>query len=160
MADDNRELGDILRTLTEEQLKFVGERLSCRTDAEAADRCGLPQRTVYGWDNKQDVNEAVRLARMDGLNVARERLRRMVGRALDVLDTEMDGKRRNSRPLDSAKEVLDRAGLVVVQKTEISGRDGGPIEHDVRGEMVDRMLAKVYGDNSDSGARALPEGGA
>ena len=127
MADDTRELEDILRTLTEEQLKFVAERLSCRTDAEAADKCGLPQRTVYGWDNKQDVNEAVRLARLDGLNVARERLRRMASKALSVLDSEMDGKGRNPKRYEAAIAVLDRVGLGAVTKIEQKNENSGEV---------------------------------
>lgn len=127
MTDEPRGLEDILRTLTEEQLKFVAERLSCRTDAEAADKCGLPQRTVYGWDNKQDVNEAVRLARLDGLNVARERLRRMAAKALTVLDNEMDGKSRNAKRYEAAIAVLDRVGLAAVQKVEQKSEQSGEV---------------------------------
>lgn len=135
MGDSERQLHDILQTLTEDQLRFVAERLSCRTDLEAAERCGLSKHTVYGWDNKQAINDAVMLARLDCLNVARERLRRMAGKALDVLGEEMDGKGRNAKKLEAALAVLDRAGLVVVSKIEQRTESSGDLI--VRVEYVD-----------------------
>lgn len=149
MADDTRQLEDILRTLSEDQLRFVAERLSCRTDAEAADKCGFPHRTVYGWDNKQDVNDAVRLAQLDGLNVARERLRRMAGKALTVLDAEMDGKHRNAKRYEAALAVLDRVGLAAVQRVEQKTENSG--------EMVIRV---EYADSNDNAAQTAPSASA
>lgn len=109
------ELQAVLRTLGPEQLRFVARRMHDVSDASAARAVGLSLDTVYGWTNKAAVNEAVRLAQLDGVNVARERLRRLATDAVDALAEEL-ANRRNPRRLDAAKDVLDRVGLGAVHK--------------------------------------------
>jgi len=125
--DGHEQLSDILRTLTPEQLKFVAARMYQRSDAAAARECDLPSSTVYGWDNKPDVDRAVQLAQLDGVHVAQERLRRLMDKAVDVLEGEMNGKSRNAKRLEAAIEVLDRVMGKATQRNEISGADGGPV---------------------------------
>lgn len=36
------------------------------------------------------------------------------------------------------------------QRQELTGAEGGPVQHDVHGDMLERMLQKVYGDSNDS----------
>jgi len=106
------EFDDILRMLTGAQLEFVTYRMHLPTDKAAAEKIGLAPDTVYGWPNKDAVNRAVRLAKLDGVQVGRERLRRLIGKAIDVLEDELDasGIGDNNR-LKAALEVLDRTGL-------------------------------------------------
>jgi hypothetical protein len=118
LDDTNRELGEILRTLSPEQLRFVAARMYERTDAAGARAAKLPPSTVYGWDNKAAVDLAVQLAQLDGVNVACERLKRLLDKAVDVLDDEMDGKGRNAKRLDAAIEVLDRVMGKAVQRID------------------------------------------
>ena len=119
------QLASILRTLSPDQIRFVQRRIYERTDADAARELGIPVSTVYSWDNKAAVNEAVMLARADGVHVAQERLTRLLAKAIDVLDAEMDDNRNR---LDAAREVMDRALGKAVQKQEHSGPGGGAIE--------------------------------
>ena len=124
--DERAELTIILKTLLPQQLDFVAARMWCATDADAARECGLSPDTVYGWPNKQEINDAVKLAKMDGVMVAHERLRRLVPKAVGVLEDEMEPRKR--RRLDAAKEVLSRGGVDVPRRVELTGIDGGPIE--------------------------------
>lgn len=134
MADNEQELNDILRTLNPQQLAFVQARMYCTTDAQAAKECHQVYSTVTGWDNKKDVNRAVMLARLDGVQIARESLRRMIPMALDALQEEL-ATRRNPKRIDAIREVLDRAGVDVTQKHDIRVR--GSLTLGVVEEIVD-----------------------
>jgi len=118
MDGNTSELSGILKQLTADQLKFVAARLNARTDKDAAETIGIPSQTVYNWSNKSAVDEAVKLAQLDTIEVARERLRRLLVTAIDVIEDEMkeDGKHR----LDAAKEVFDRVGLAIVRALDIT----------------------------------------
>lgn len=131
MDDNERQLRDVLQTLTTEQLRFVQIRMYERSDAAAARAMGMSENTVYAWDNKEDVRRAVQLARMDGLNVARERLKRLMDKALDVLDKEMDTR---TRRLDAATEVLNRVGLTQPHKVALTDPTGA---HEYSGGLAD-----------------------
>lgn len=117
MDGTNPELAEVLKQLTADQLRFVAARLNTNTDKAAAESVGIPPQTVYNWPNKGDIAEAVRLAQMDTVEVARERLRRLLLRAIDVLDEEMETDK--PKRLDAAKEVFDRGGLPPTQKLDI-----------------------------------------
>lgn len=141
LDDTNRELDEILRTLSPEQLRFVAARMYERTDAAGARAAKLPPSTVYGWDNKAAVDLAVQLAQLDGVNVACERLRRLLDKAVDVLEDEMEGRGRNAKRLDAAIEVLDRVMGKATQRNEITGVDNG--------ELTVHVVYDRSGDSSD-----------
>lgn len=122
---EERTLDDILATLTTQQLDFVAVRMYKKTDKEAAIELDIADNTVYGWPNKEDVNAAVRLAKLDGVNVAREKLKRLASKAVDTVDAAMGDKQ--SPGLTAALAVLNRVGLPEVQRHEVGGKDGGPI---------------------------------
>jgi len=126
-GEGERQLSEILRTLSPEQLRFVAARMYERSDRAAALECHLPPSTVYGWENLDEVREAVQLAQLDGVHVAQERMRRLMDKAVDVLADEMDGKSRNAKRLEAAVEVLDRVMGKAVQRNEVTGGDGGPV---------------------------------
>jgi hypothetical protein len=96
-----------------------------KTDKEAAQELGIAEDTVYGWPNKQDVNEAVKLAKLDGVNVAREKLKRLASKAVDIVGASMGDKEKPG--LSAALAVLDRIGMPEVRRQEIGGSGGGPI---------------------------------
>lgn len=127
LDDTNRELGEILRTLSPQQLRFVAARMYEPTDAAGARVAKLSSSTVYGWDNKADVDRAVQLAQMDGVHVAQERLRRLMDKAIDVLADEMDGKSRNAKRLEAAIEVLDRVMGKAVQHVDQRTENDGDV---------------------------------
>ena len=125
MESIERELEQLLKTFSPEQLSFVATRLLTRTDKEASEQLQLSYDTISHWPNKQDINRAVALARVDSVVLAREKLRRLAPRAVDVIDEEMrpSGEDR----LNAAKEVLNRIGIVVGKRVEHTGSGGGPI---------------------------------
>ena len=113
-------LQELLASFDEDQLRFVAARIHCKSDVDAARALGVKRGVIYNWGNKQDINEAVRLAQVRTLEVSRERLNRLVEKAVTVLDTEMDNKRNR---LNAAIQVLDRTGFGATQtvKNENSG---------------------------------------
>jgi len=141
MATDAERLQEILRTLTSEQLRFVARRMHEASDAAAADALKMPRQTMYNWPNKQDVNDAVLLARRDGVSVAKEELRRLGTDAVQVLGETMKDKR-NPRRQDAAGDVLDRIGLGKVTKVAPTDPSG---EHEYRSadDITDEELVAV-----------------
>lgn len=110
------ELLALLKTLSQIQVEFVSMRLSTKSDREAAEAIGISPVTVYKWPNKRVVNQVIRFAVLNNLEVARERLSRLTLKAVGVLDKEMDG----DKPLPPACEVLDRAGLSAKGQLEVT----------------------------------------
>lgn len=107
----NNELAELLRQMTDLQVRFVAERMNTGTDTEACERVGIDQRSVTRWKAAGvPIEEAVKLVRIDGVIAGREMLRRLVSHAVQTLATHM--RSRNARvSLDAAIEVLDRVGL-------------------------------------------------
>lgn len=110
------ELLTLLKTLSQAQVEFVAARLGTKSDKEAAQAIGIPPDTAYKWPNKSVINQILRLAVLNNLEVARERLSRLTLKAVGVLDKEMDG----DKPLPPACEVLDRAGLAARRELDVT----------------------------------------
>jgi hypothetical protein len=122
---DDRTLEQLLRTFSPVQLDFVAARITeAHTDKEAAQKIGISEDVAYAWPNKQDVNRAVLLAKLDGVSVAREKLVRLATKAVDKLGDKLD---QDDPALAALLAVLDRVGLPEVKRQEVSGTDGRPI---------------------------------
>lgn len=144
VTDDD--LDALLSTLSDLQLRFVKARLGAQSDAEAAEEIGIAAGTVYNWPNKEAVRAAVQLARKDAVAVAAERLRRLSNVAVDVYVEALEGE----ESVGVARDVLDRVMGRPTQRTEVSGRGGGPIEYkdvsytdDQRAEIISRLLDRA-----------------
>lgn len=119
-APDVKDLATLLKTLTASQLAFVRERLVTTTDAEAARIVGVAPETASRWKAAgAPIDEIIWLARSDSVEVAREELRRLATKAVNVIEDEMDRKR-GAKRLDAALAVLDRVGLVKAQSLDVT----------------------------------------
>jgi len=110
-VDDARDLSDIVRTLTTNQLAFAQARALASNDREAAEAIGLHPGTVYNWpiEIKESIDVAVTLFRDQVLEEAKGRLRMLSNKAVTVLDEEMNPGQRNR--LQAAQDVLNRNSL-------------------------------------------------
>jgi len=132
------EFTDVLKTLTPQQLDFVAARLNAKSDKEAAESVGVSPDVAYNWRNKEQVNLAVELGKVDGVLLAREKLRRLVYMAARVLEEEMgDGRKRR---LEAAKEVLDRTGIEKLKKVALTDPTG---EKEFKGFTNGERAARV-----------------
>lgn len=119
MSNNVNELEKLLKTLTPKQLDFVRERMWAGSDAEAARAIDVAAETVSRWKAAgAPIDAIVSLARVDTILVARERLRRLVDKAIDVLEAEMMGK--GGLRHSAAQEVLNRAGLDAPRKIDVT----------------------------------------
>ena len=131
------ELGLLLKELTPEQLSFVQHRLLSTSDAEAARRAGIARNTMLNWKaNGVPLDQIVQLSRLDGVEVAREKLRRLASRAVDVIEDEMEAKRGSPRRLEAALQALNRLGLEA--KTGVDVTSGGKSLFDLEDWKRDR----------------------
>lgn len=100
-------LDEIKRTLSPDQLRYLQERVLCRTDAEAARNCGISPNTVYTWNEKTLIQEAVNLLMDEGLQVSLDIMRRNLARAARVKVSGLDSKKEVIKQ-GAATEILDR----------------------------------------------------
>jgi hypothetical protein len=113
-------LQDLIAAFTAEQLDYLAVRPFVKYDKDAAKIIGLAAETVSRWENKQDVDMAVRMMKADGVIVASEILRRHLPEAAMAVTKELKNKRADVR-LKAAKEILDRGGVASLQRIEHSG---------------------------------------
>jgi hypothetical protein len=114
---NGNDLEALLKGLTPSQLLWVSKRIDAKTDTKACEDADIGMSTLGRW--KADgvpIDEVVRLIREDSVLLGKERLRRLVPKAIDVLEDELDGRRK----LDAAKEVLDRAGVDAPKQVDVS----------------------------------------
>jgi DNA-binding transcriptional regulator YdaS (Cro superfamily) len=147
---EERELQDILKTLTAEQLEFIAARMYERSDRAAARSIGMSESTVYQWENREDVKRAVVLARADGVNVVREKLRRLGTDAVQVIVEEMRFKGLGNKRLDAAQDVLNRIGVDAPKKVALTDPTGTR-EYRSVDDLSDEELAAIA-TSSSSGA--------
>ena len=117
-AANCNDLEALVKTFTTDQLKYLSVRPFVRFDKEAAKAVSISPGTVSRWENKADVDEAVRLMTMDGLVVASEMLRRHLPQAAQEIVDELTHKSTDVR-FRAAREVLDRGGLTTKQRHEV-----------------------------------------
>jgi hypothetical protein len=125
MAATMTRLDEIREQLAPDQLAFLAERVLCRTDKEAAANLGYSYSTVLSWSQKAIINEAVKLILADGVDVAREILRRGL---TDAARVKVDGLKARGMGTKqaAATEILDRFLGKPTQQSNINV-SGGPL---------------------------------
>jgi hypothetical protein len=88
------------------QIRYVVARAETKTDKEAAEAIGISPVTVKNWDNKADVDEAVRQMHMDGVVTALEIRRRALARAMAVKVGALESDNEKIRQ-DAATELIE-----------------------------------------------------
>jgi hypothetical protein len=118
-------LDDILKQLTITQLRFIVARNESKSDREAAEMIGISPSTVKGWDNKAQVDEAIRLMLFDGIVMARTLRRRNLAKAMAV---KVAG-------LNSVDEKLRQSVATEIVEWEM-GKAQGSVDVTSKGEQI------------------------
>lgn len=143
-------LEELVKDFTIAQLRYIAIRPFVRFDRDAAKAIGVAPETVCRWEEKADVDKAVRMMALDGVTVASKIFERYLPQAAHEMVTELEHKRTEIRHR-AAKEILDRGGLVIKRRLEHSGPGGGPIE--TRKQVVD--LSDLNDDELNDLSRLL-----
>jgi hypothetical protein len=125
LTSDDR-FAEIWQDLSHNQRRFVVQMTECGTKKEAAEIIGVNPHTVYNWDD--DIDEAIALLMANAKDSAVDMLTSALARAVMVklAGLESDDERVKQ---DAASEVIDRVLGKATQKQQITGADGGPVEH-------------------------------
>jgi len=135
-------LNKLLEDLTPKQLRFVAVRPYCNSDSAAADRVGISKSTVYHWENKDEIDEAVQLLTKDAIEEGRRRLRALITKAIDVIEEELDqGILGDSTRMRAALETLNRGGLTGEQRVDVTS-GGKPISR-ITSEEQERAVKEL-----------------
>lgn len=116
----SEQLQAALSGLTMTQIRFCIARLEHKSDKDAAQSIGISEQTVYSWDNKNQVREAVDLMRFDGMITALEIRRRNLAKAMAVKAAGLESDNEKIRQ-DVATELIEWELGKAQQKTDISG---------------------------------------
>lgn len=142
MAENERTLIEILRTLKHTQLRFVAARINVNSDAEACRRVGINTATKERWENEADVDEAIRMSLIERVGVAMEILQRGAGEAAHVLiDDVTHAKRHGEIRQNAAKDVLNRVGVKAPEKIALTDPTGEHEYHGLSDDQLDREIA-------------------
>lgn len=119
MYEDIRE---VLLALNPEQVRFVFERVVCKTDIDAAKRAGVNTRTVNMWRSTvPELSLAVRLLLLKPLESALARLESAALQAANVLVGLLDSDSEKVQ-LQTANSIFKHLGVGSTKYLEIRGR--------------------------------------
>ena len=126
-----------LQQLTPNELDFVMARSSHNSVKDACKEAGLSQSTVYGWDNREELEQMALALRLDRHIEVELRLRDALPEAVQTI---IDGlkERKYDTKFKAAVEILDRTMGKPTQKQEVSGK--------IEGEMVINLSWDLDGD--------------
>lgn len=138
MSTEVTRLEELLKTFTPIQLAYIEARLDFKYDYEAAEEIGIARETASRWPNKDDVDQAVKLAKVDGVILAREKYRRATPRAAQEIIKQLDNRNVAVR-YKAAKDILDRNIGNAPAKHEVTGQV--TTETKVNDEQFDRTIS-------------------
>ena len=124
-TEKRKNLDELWLLLNENQRRYCVARLEHTSKKDAAEAVGLSEHTVYKWNG--ECEEVIKLLQEDAIQSAVVMIKNALAKAamikIDGLDSE-DEKIRQA----VASEILDRQLGKSVQRSELSGPNGGPIE--------------------------------
>lgn len=97
--------------------------------------------TVRHWRSHPDVKAALAGITEHVIEATKERATDLAGKAWDALEDLLESKDERIK-LDAAKTVLDRKGHPAATKSEHTGPEGGPLQHDVRVAIMPIEVAR------------------
>ena len=124
------------------QAAYGGERASCESGASR----------LLRNDKFRAVHERAMAEAFGGLIDGFKRLSPAILRWIERTIHESDNEAVVARVIDS---VLDRIGVVKTQRQELTGKGGGPIEHE-QDDWRARLLARFAGQLDDEDTDAAP----
>lgn len=142
-ASQTNDLATLIKDFTVDQLRYLAARPYVRFDKDAAEQIGVSPITISRWKNRAEIDRAVSLIAADGILVTSEILRRHLPQAAQVIIKQLDS-RNPMMQHRAAVDILDRAMGRAVQRSEISGPGGKPIEtKDVDGVTDEERVARI-----------------
>lgn len=145
------ELEELLADATIPQVQWVLERVTRKTDAEAAKAIGYRRETVYRWPNKAKLEQAVRLLQLDSVRAALAILSQATPEAAQTMVDLLKSRRHR---LQAAKEILDRGGIPAESRHSVEAQVG--MEEDIRDAILSK-LARVADAEKASEVHSEPE---
>lgn len=132
----SEQLSDVLKTLSPNQVRFVVARQDYLSDKEAAEAVGLKPDTVYRWNG--NVKRAVQLFAEDIMSGAAAIRRKNLAKAMMVKAAGLDSNDESIRQ-KAATEIIEWEMGKPSQRvqSEVSGPNGGALEHRLIIERVD-----------------------
>jgi len=136
---------DKIRQLSIEQEKAIEHLLRGKSDRAVAEAAGVCRQTVWEWRNHDPLFIAeLNRQRIDLWRDARERLKSLSNRALDVVESQLDSGDPKAS-LAAAKYILQGTRLLGETELHVGGptTPEGVILEELRGEARKEIMAKT-----------------
>jgi len=127
-----------LQELNPNELDFVMARSSQNSVKDACKEAGISQSTVYGWDNRVELEEIALALRLDRHVEVELKLREALPDAVEVIISGLKERRYDTK-FKSAVEILDRTMGKPTQKIDQKTEQSGTIEI-VFGEPIPKRM--------------------
>lgn len=136
-------------SLTALQWRFIAARLLCSTDKEAAELIGIRHNTPSNWKLEYpEFAEQYEAAFKDGVHVAQEYSRKLLGKAVQRHDEALDANRRDKADhatrLTAAKNLLQIHGLLKNQQVH-SGDPDNPVRVEISADDLHEATKRAKG---------------
>jgi hypothetical protein len=117
-----------LDELTDQRLDYVLARSRVNSDSQALRDAGMSRSTFYGWtlDERERLNELAQRVKREAALRAMMVIQDAAEAAAQVKVGGLKSKNEHIKQ-DVATEILDRIVGKALNKTEVSGKDGGAI---------------------------------
>lgn len=121
-----------LQALTPNELDFVMARSSINSVKQACKAAGISQSTLYGWDNREELEEIALALRLDRHVEVELKLREALPDAVEVVIEGLKERKYDTK-FKAAVEILDRTlgkpKQHIDQKTDNSGEVRVKVEY-------------------------------
>jgi len=144
----------LLSTMSINQLRFIAQRLTTKSNKDAALAIGMKAGSWTNWDNMDDVNKAIALLQTNQIFLAQYMLQQQGANILSAMIDMFYDTEDVSLRLKIGRDLLNRLGMVPPTRKESVSFTKQIIEHRHPSELTDAQLHSiantvVEGDFSD-----------
>ena len=143
------------RKLNTRQSQFVVEYLVDGNATQAAIRAGYSEKTAYAQGSRLlksvEVQKSIERSRRKALEKAEVTREWILTRLVENLNNclDKDSHTYNPSAANKAIELLGREHKMFIERKELAGANGGPLQHEVTSKDVAKDITDIFGEPAD-----------
>lgn len=133
----------LLSTMSINQLRFIAQRLTTKSNKDAALAIGMEARSWSNWSNMDDINKAITLLQTNQIFLAQYMLQQQGASILSAMIDMFYDTEDISLRLKIGRDLLNRLGMVPPTRKESVSFTKQIIEHRHPSELTDAQLHSI-----------------
>lgn len=133
----------LLSTMSINQLRFIAQRLTTKSNKDAALAIGMEARSWSNWSNMDDINKAIMLLQTNQIFLAQYMLQQQGASILSAMIDMFYDTEDISLRLKIGRDLLNRLGMVPPTRKESVSFTKQIIEHRHPSELTDAQLHSI-----------------